>query len=94
MNIGTKIRILRTENKDTLRSLAEKIEYNLSNLSKIERGKIEVSIDLLQRIINVYDVDANYFFDNGKRLVIEGIEATDEEITEAVKLIRFLRRNG
>lgn len=94
MNIGTKIRILRTENNDTLRSLSEKIKYDLSNLSKIERGKVEISLEILQRIIDVYDVDANFFFNNGKKLVIGGIEATDEEIMEAVRLIRFLRSKG
>ncbi len=91
MNIGTKIRILRTENKDTLQILSDKIKYDLSNLSKIERGKIEVSLDLLQRIIDVYDVDANYFFNTGKKIIFGGIEVTEEEIMEAVKLIRFIR---
>ena len=91
MHIGTKIRMLRKENKDTLQSLSEKIEYDLSNLSKVERGKVDISLDLLQKIIDVYDVDANYFFKAGKKLVVGGIEVTDDEIMEAVRLIRFIR---
>lgn len=94
MHIGTKIRMLRKENKDTLQSLSEKIEYDLSNLSKVERGKVDISLDLLQKIIDVYDVDANYFFKNGKKLVVGGIEVTDEEIIEAVRLIRFMRHKS
>lgn len=91
MDIGKKIRILRTENKDTLRSLAEKIDYDLSNLSKVERGKYEVPVDLLQKIIDVYKVDPRYFFNIPVEFTNAG--ATDEEILQAIKLIRFIQED-
>lgn len=90
MNIGTKIRILRTENKDTLQSLAEKIEHDKSNLSKIERGKYDAPLDLLQKIIDVYKVDPRYFFNVPDELI--SIGATDEEVLNAIKLIRFIQQ--
>ena len=89
--IGAKIRILRKENNDTLRSLADKIKYDLSNLSKIERGKYDITVDLLQKIIDVYKVDPRYFFNVPRDLVDAG--ATDEEILNAIKLIRFIRQD-
>ena len=90
MNIGIKIRILRTENKDTLQDLAQKIEYDKSNLSKIERGKYDIPVDLLQRIIDVYKIDPRYFFETPEELIKIG--ATDEEIVQAIELIRSIRQ--
>lgn len=91
MNIGTKIRILRTENKDTLQGLADKISHDKSNLSKIERGKYDIPVDLLQKIIDVYKVDPRYFFYVPSELV--NIAATDEEILHAIKLIRLIQQD-
>lgn len=113
VEIGVKIRKLRKENKDTLKQLADKIGYDLSNLSKVERGLYGVSIDLLRRISKVYNVNPRYFlgeeFTNTEgnllveenlepselkekyKFVVNGVEATEEEIQEAIKLIRYLR---
>ncbi|WP_338652667.1 helix-turn-helix transcriptional regulator [Sporosarcina psychrophila] len=91
MNIGTKIRILRTENKDSLQSLSEKVNHDKSNLSKIERGKYDTPVELLQKIIDVYNVDPRYFFNVPSELV--DIGATDEEILHAIKLIRLIQQD-
>lgn len=112
VRVGLKIKKLRKEHKDTLKELAEKIDYDWSNLSKVERGIYGASFDLLRRITDVYGVNPNYFFEGlteseGKVLagndlelqklmdnytfVIDGVEATEEEIKAAIKLIRQLR---
>lgn len=59
-----KIRELRKKNGDTLKKLAEKINYDYSNLSKIERGLEKPSISLLKKIANVYDVQISNFCDH------------------------------
>lgn len=61
-SIGEKIKKLRKDNKDTLKSLAEKINYDWSNLSKVERGLYGASIEMLKKIAEVYDINPNYFF--------------------------------
>ena len=102
MHIGTKIRQLRKENKDTLKSLAEKIDYDLSNLSKIERGSYGITPELLSEILRVYKVEPNDFLglssvdidpqpNKTYKFIVDGIETTDMEITEAVRLIRHFR---
>lgn len=110
---GIKIKKIRLKHKDTLKDLADKVDYNFSNLSKVERGVYRASLDLIKKISEVYDVNPNYFLGEGfteseGRLLIEddlnpsalkekydftidGVEATEDEIKEAVKLIRFLR---
>lgn len=101
--IGEKIKTLRKENKDTLKGLAEKINYDWSNLSKIERGKYGITAELLNEILVVYGVDPNDFFGNvlkapetdltrsEKRFFIDGVEATEREIADAIRLIRYFR---
>lgn len=91
---GEKIRKLRKANGDSLRALSDKIDSDSSNLSKLERGHREVTVEVLKKIIKVYNVDPSYFFNDGQRQVIDGVEATTEEVAEAVKLIRFLRPKG
>jgi transcriptional regulator with XRE-family HTH domain len=59
-----KIKVLRKKHKDTLMDLSNKINYDYSNLSKIERGIYQPSLELLKKIANVYNVDMNYFFDD------------------------------
>lgn len=116
MDVGMKIRKLRKENKDSLKSLAKKIDYDWSNLSKMERGIYSASVEVLNKIINVYNVDPSYFLGEGftepekdllseKNInpsdlkskydfIVDGVEASEKEIKEAIKLIRHFREGG
>ena len=60
--IGDLIRKIRLEHKDSLEELGEKVDYNFSNLSKIERGTRRPSVELLEKIADVYGVHISYFF--------------------------------
>lgn len=112
-SIGLKIKKIRKENKDTLKSLAAKVDYDWSNLSKVERGVYGASVELLKKITEVYSVSPTYFFGEGFtesegkvlvdsnldpsdlrekfNFVVDGKEATEEEIQEAIRLIRYFR---
>ncbi|MCG7346403.1 helix-turn-helix domain-containing protein [Sporosarcina sp. ACRSL] len=101
--LGERIKQLRKGNKDTLKGLAEKINYDWSNLSKIERGKYGITAELLNDILEIYGVDPNDFFGNvlkapeteasrsEKRFFIDGVETTEREIADAIRLIRYFR---
>lgn len=92
--LGKKLRALRLTNNDTLKSLAEKIDYNWSNLSKIERGVYRIQSKQLQDIFRVYGVDPAEFFghDYDRTIIVDGTEATEKEMMEAIRLIRLIRR--
>ncbi|MEK3995507.1 helix-turn-helix transcriptional regulator [Psychrobacillus sp. FSL K6-2365] len=115
-HIGIKIKKIRMENKDTLKDLAEKVNYDYSNLSKVERGKYGASVELIKSISEVYQVNPNYFFGDGFTdaegnilveedlspstlaqkydITVDGLEATEDEIKEAVRLIRMLKNKS
>jgi len=52
-----KIKETRKKFGDTLQSLAKKIDYDYSNLSKIERGVYIPSLDLINKIATVYNIE-------------------------------------
>ncbi|TJZ99912.1 helix-turn-helix transcriptional regulator [Bacillus thuringiensis] len=52
-----RIKEVRKEFGDTLQSLAHKIEYDYSNLSKVERGIYTPSLELLWKIADVYKIE-------------------------------------
>ncbi|AKR38903.1 helix-turn-helix transcriptional regulator [Bacillus cereus] len=58
-----RIKEVRKKNGDTLKDLAKKINYDYSNLSKIERGFYTPSIDLLKRISVIYNVNLQYLIE-------------------------------
>lgn len=73
--IGKRIKQRRQEKKITLQQMGERINYDYSNLSKIERGEYEASYEILKRLADELDVSVGYFF--GER--IETPDDIDDE---------------
>jgi len=61
-DIPTKLKGLRKHIGHTQGDFAEKIGLKQSTYSMIESGKNNLSIDILNDIISVFNIDANYFF--------------------------------
>lgn len=85
--VNFKIKELRKKNDDTLKRLAEKISYDYSNLSKIERGLYKPSLSLLKKISDVYGVQISYFWDehtgtSEKISFMEQVDISSEELFE------------
>lgn len=87
-NISEKIRDIRLKKGLTLEELGDKINFNYSNLSKIERGVRTPTLELLEKLAEFYDVPLSYFFgeeakipDELKKYGVEWITFV-EEMTE------------
>lgn len=52
-----RVKEIRKKYGDTLQSLSKKIDYDYSNLSKVERGVYTPSLELLNKIAAVYQID-------------------------------------
>ena len=57
MNVGNEIKQLRIKRDISVRELAEKTGYNISNLSLIETGKRQPQLDTLTRILDALDAE-------------------------------------
>ncbi|EIT85957.1 DNA-binding protein [Fictibacillus macauensis ZFHKF-1] len=60
--IGRKVRELRISRGYTLRKVGESVDMDYSYLSKVENGKVNPSLELLQTLADFYNVDISYFF--------------------------------
>ncbi|MEK4841376.1 helix-turn-helix domain-containing protein [Bacillus sp. FSL L8-0152] len=83
--MGHRIKEIRKNNGDTLKTLANKINYDYSNLSKIERGIYNPSLILLQKIASIYAVDIKY---------VLGIEQNDECSLDETQFIKDIDLNS
>ncbi|WHY71050.1 helix-turn-helix domain-containing protein [Fictibacillus enclensis] len=62
-NIGQRIKTLRLDHGMTLQELGKEVQFNYSNLSKIERGCRMPSVELLSQLAQLYNVEISYFFE-------------------------------
>ncbi|PLS07831.1 helix-turn-helix domain-containing protein [Neobacillus cucumis] len=60
--VGDRLKELRMLKGITLKELGKAVEFNYSNLSKIERGERKPNIDLLERLAHYFQVEISYFF--------------------------------
>jgi transcriptional regulator with XRE-family HTH domain len=105
--IGSRIRDLRTKNGDSLEELGKKLNFNYSNLSKIERGVRSPSVELLEQVAKLYDVKISYFFgeegelpqklkDKGAEWIAFGKKMEKRELTpeQIEATLEFLEKMG
>ena len=60
--INEKIRLLRLEKSFSQEYVASQLELSQSYYGRIENGKRTISVDCLMKILSVFDVDYNTFF--------------------------------
>lgn len=63
MELGSKIKKIRTEKKLSMRQLAEKLDVSQAHISKMEKGENLPSLPLLQKMAEVFGVPMRDFFD-------------------------------
>lgn len=78
--IGEKFKKIRKEHGYSLIEVGEKINFNYSNLSKIERGVREPYLELIEKMAKFYNVSLSYFFGpyESKEMNPEWIEFVEE----------------
>jgi len=92
MDFGTRVKALRKKNKHTLQELAKKINFNYSNLSKIERGDRKPTLEFIEAISKVYDVSIAYlvgeeYTRSEKDFMGESTQLSVEELKEKYELV-------
>ena len=56
MKLGERLRLIRKENKLTLKDLSQLADLSVPYLSDMERGVVNPSVDTLQKVAKAYDV--------------------------------------
>jgi transcriptional regulator with XRE-family HTH domain len=77
--IGERLRLLRQQKGFTLQQVVEETGFALSYLSQLERDKVSISVDNLQRLANFYEVHMVYFFRTEEETPIQIVRREDIE---------------
>ena len=92
-NVGTRLRSLRKERHLTQMELARQIGIQQSDLSRMEKGEYRVSLDNLVKILTVFEVSFNDFFD-AQQAASEPRRALSQEDMQILHLVRQLGEDG
>lgn len=91
--VGARLRRLRKERHLTQTELARQIGIQQSDLSRMEQGEYRVSLDNLFKILAVFDLDINEFFDP-KSAAPEERRPLSHEDMQTLHLLRQLSDEG
>ena len=72
-NYGERIKNLREEHKYTQKQVADFLEIDQSNLSKIELGKRTISMDLIEKLCSLYNCSEEYILGESNEYIPSNI---------------------
>lgn len=84
MEIGKRIKELRSSRGLSLRDLGERLNMGHSYINRIENGHHKPNIELLEKLSNIFDVHISYFFD-------AKLQKTPEELKTHIDWLAFGR---
>jgi transcriptional regulator with XRE-family HTH domain len=87
MKFNQKIKVLRKGADMSQQDLAEKLHIHVTHLSKMENGHLMPSIDIVQRLMKVFNVSADQLLNEDENSVID---IQDKEVNEQISLINQL----
>ncbi len=93
-SIGLKIKQLRTEKRITAEDLAAKLGKSQSQISHWELGRNNMTIDMLQKIADIFKVPITYFFDGDDKKHATAIEKNlieGEEVSKWKEIAQEMR---
>lgn len=86
MNTGEVIKNIRTTNNKTQQEFADSISVSRSTVSQIESGKANPTMEILDNIVNVYNIDANLLFNKNSKLHSKNETLLKDEMGNEVNL--------
>lgn len=94
MRISSVFKEIRVKYNKTQQELADSINVSRGTISQIEGGRANPTIEIIEKIINLYGVDANVFF-NSKNIIVNNEKESTIEKNEisAEFVIKELRSN-
>lgn len=82
MNIGMKIKQLRTEKEITLKELSMKSDLSIGFLSQLERGLTTIAVDSLEKLAEILGVHLTCFFDYPRKEKGKVLRSYEQEILD------------
>ena len=88
MKLNEKIKILRKKKNISQQELAKLIGVHLTHISRLEHGYFQPSLGVLKRLVEIFDVNANYFIDDNADEY--EVKIKDKNLEEKIRIIDSL----
>ncbi|MFH2044124.1 MAG: helix-turn-helix transcriptional regulator [Pseudomonadota bacterium] len=89
MNLAKNLKVLRKKRGWSQSQLAEQIGSHLSHINRIETGKYNPSLDVVQKLASAFDVSIDFLISDTDEDFKE-VRVENKELMERVKLIDSL----
>ena len=90
MQLHDKIRKLRKDKDYSQQQLADMLDIHLTHLNRLENGHAQPSIEVIKKLINLFDVSADYLLDDDSDSFEINIE--NKNLAEKIRLIDKLEK--
>lgn len=94
VNMGEKLKSLRTEKNLTQKQVADRIGLAISAVSSYESGSRYPSYDVLVRLAHIFHVSTDYLLGMTDKRNVDVTGLSDDEIELVSQLVEMLRRKG
>ncbi len=94
VNLGEKLKSLRTEKKLTQKQVSERIGLAVSAISSYESGTRYPSYDSLIKLAHIFHVSTDYLLGMTPKRTIDATGLNDDEIELISQLVDKLRMKG
>lgn len=91
MRFYEKVKLLRKKRDMSQQQLAEKLGIHTTHLSRIENGHLSPSFDMFKKLIDIFEVSADYLLNEG--IDDFDIKIKDKGLAERIRLIDLIEEN-
>jgi len=93
MNFSDVLKRIRRDNKLTQAELSELLNVTAGHIGMLEQGRAKPSYEVMERIVDLYSVDANLFFNEAQQdvralneITIKSLQSALIEVQERLNL--------
>ena len=96
MKLHNKIKLIRLSKNLTQVYLAEELNIDAANYSRLERGETKISTERLQEIAKIFEIDSSILLENKEvveqKEIFSSVEILKEILTEIKTLNKLLTK--
>lgn len=85
MLLSEKVKILRKKKGISQQQLADLLDIHLTNLNRLEKGHSQPSIDVIKKLVNIFEVSADYLLND--QIDSFEIDIEHKNIADKIRLI-------
>ena len=94
VNMGNKLKTLRTQKKLTQKQVADRIGLAISAVSSYEAGTRYPSYEVLIKQARIYHVSTDYLLGMTERRIVDTTGLNEEEVATVSQLVELLKRKN